>query len=101
MNIKPLGPWVVVRVSPPNRETAAGLFLPEGNMMERLGHNTGVIEAVGTGTLTEKGMRVPLPLKVGDTVLFRGYLAELLRPDYSDPSRCMLHSKDIVGVVEQ
>lgn len=70
-------------------------------MMERLGHNTGVIEAVGTGTLTEKGMRVPLPLKVGDTVLFRGYLADLLKPDYTDPGQRLLHSKDIVGTVEQ
>lgn len=90
--IRARGPWVLVKLDSVATMSPGGLYLPEGNLQERLGHHTGVILSAGKETE---------PLRAGDRVMFRGYLKEANRPcgeldrDYS-----LIHIRDIIGTVE-
>ena len=70
-SLKPLGDRVVVKPSQMNGEKklASGIILPETVNKEKL-FEGGVI-AVGPGKRSEDGKRVPLEVKVGDTVFFK------------------------------
>lgn len=99
--LKPVGPWVLVKVDPPARTTESGLYLPEGNLAERTGMSTGTVVAVGSGKPTAYG-REPMPVKEGEKVLFRGYLQEAKRPGgIEDKEHSLIHIDDLVGVIEE
>jgi chaperonin GroES len=68
---RPLHDKILVRRDKASDRTASGLFLPE-NAKDT--PKTGVIEAVGTGTLnTDTGQLTPLTVRKGDRVLFSSY----------------------------
>lgn len=105
-DIHPIGPWVLVKVHPPSREWR-GLYLPEGNIEERIGHQIGEVLAVGQGyRSTDKELRKSGKkyqdhgISKGDTVIFRGFLKDANRPNQLDRERCLLHAQDILGVVD-
>jgi co-chaperonin GroES (HSP10) len=99
--LKPIGPWIHVKVDPPERVTKGGIYLPEGNLEERKGMATGTVLAVGSGKPLDKG-RAEMPVGPGDRILFRGFLQEAKRPGgIEDKERCLLHVDDILGVLEE
>lgn len=100
MSVRPIGPWVLLKPDPPQRKSKGGLYLPEGNMEERLGHGAGTVLAVGSGKLDDKGKRVPPGISEGDRVMFRGYLKELHQPGGQfDKDQCLIHIDDIVATL--
>jgi co-chaperonin GroES (HSP10) len=98
--VRPIGPWNLIKPDPVVSRTKSGLYLPEGNLEERLGHNTGVVVAVGQGDRGPKGNWIPSGIKVGDRVYFRGYLQELNLPGGVGTADCLIHTRDIVGTVD-
>ncbi len=69
--IKPLGDRVVVK--PKEEEEArspGGIIIPDTAKEQP---QEGEVVAVGPGKLLNNGKRVPLPLKVGDIVIFSKY----------------------------
>jgi co-chaperonin GroES (HSP10) len=99
-SLKPVGPWVLIKVDPPKIQTEAGLYLPEGNLMERKGPATGTVVAAGSGKPLGYG-RAEMPVKPGDKVLFRGFLQEAHRPNgVEDREHCLLHVDDVLGILE-
>lgn len=71
LKIRPLHDKIIVRRDEAEDRTESGLYLPE---KAKDTPKTGVVEAVGTGTLnTETGALVPLTVKVGDRVIFSSY----------------------------
>jgi co-chaperonin GroES (HSP10) len=104
--VKPKGPWILVKVDPPE-EKRGSLFLPQGNLEERLGSSTGTVLAVGDGTFTpEKVFKKtgrkynPIDLEVGARVMFRGFLQEANRPGgILDREHCLLHANDVIGEI--
>jgi co-chaperonin GroES (HSP10) len=100
--IQAQGPWVLVKVDDPPKKSKAGIYLPVGNLEERLGHITGTVLSVGPGHRGKGGSRIPTDINVGDKVLFRGYLQEANRPGgVIDREHCLINIDDIVGVVER
>lgn len=100
--IKAQGPWVLIKVDAPPEKSTGGIYLPAGNLEERLGHITGTVLSVGPGHRGKGGSRIPTGIAVGDRVLFRGYLQEANRPGgVIDREHCLINIDDIVGVVEQ
>jgi len=97
--IRAIGPWVLIKVKPSATRTKSGLYLPEGNLDERLGHSSGTVLSVGQGKVGKKG-RVPIGVEVGQEVLFRGFLKEANRPSYGEPDVCLIHQDDIIGVLD-
>jgi co-chaperonin GroES (HSP10) len=99
--VRPIGRWVLIKVDPPPEKTKSGLYLPQGNLQERLGYKTGVILAVGSGLVGKKGKITPFPFGVKDRVYFRGFLAELHNPGgMLDKEHCIIAGEDIYGIVE-
>ena len=81
-----------------------GLYLPEGNRMERLGHTVARVVSVGEGYWEpdKKGKLrfIRHGVSKGDRVVFRGHLKDANKIDISD-SHCFMHAKDLVGILEE
>ena len=70
LTLKPLDDRVVLEPTEAEEKTAGGILLPDTAKQKP---QQGKVIAVGPGKLTEKGTRVAMAVKVGDTVLFGKY----------------------------
>jgi chaperonin GroES len=93
--IRPLADRVVVKPMDREAQTKSGIFLPDTASKER--PTEGVILAVGEGRLDDKGQRVPMQVRAGDTVLFAKYGGTEYRVD--DVEYLILSEKDILGII--
>ncbi|MGI6105379.1 MAG: co-chaperone GroES [Raoultibacter sp.] len=67
MNLKPLGDRVIVKQDEAETTTASGLFLASESKEKP---QTGTVLAVGEGKLDKDGKHLPMPVKVGDRVIY-------------------------------
>jgi len=70
LSLKPLDDRVVVQALEAEEKTTGGILLPDTAKQKP---QQGKVIAVGPGKLSEKGDRLALAVKVGDTVLFGKY----------------------------
>jgi len=99
--IKANGPWILVRPEPPKKKHGV-LYIPDGNLMERLGHIVGHVVSAGKGYWEKvklKEVFVHCEVKPGDRVVFRGHLKEANRVGHE--GLCFLHIKDLIGTIEE
>ena len=68
--LKPLDDRIVVEQVEAEEKTAGGILLPDNAKQKP---QQGKVLATGPGKLSEKGERLALAVKVGDTVLFGKY----------------------------
>jgi chaperonin GroES len=68
-NLKPLGNRVLVKRSEP-KTSKGGILLPDSAKEKP---RQGVVVAVGSGKVDDKGRNHPVELKKGDEVLFSSY----------------------------
>jgi chaperonin GroES len=80
LNVKPLGDRVVVEPIEKEVETFAGgqLVLPDTAKEKP---QQGKVLAVGPGRLDDDGDRVPMEVKVGDTVVYAKYSGTTFKTD--------------------
>ena len=71
MNFKPLSNHVFLEALEEEKVTKSGIVLPD--TAEREKPIRGKVLAIGPGKLNDKGERVPMAVKIGDTVLFKKY----------------------------
>ena len=71
MNFQPLSNRVFIEPLEEEKTTKSGIVLPE--TAEREKPVRGKIIAIGPGKTKENGERIPMSVKVGDTVLFKKY----------------------------
>lgn len=69
--IKPLSNHVFLKPVEEEKTTKTGIVLPDTAEKEK--PMKGKVVATGPGKLNEKGERVAMSVKVGDTVLFKKY----------------------------
>ncbi|PIQ77626.1 co-chaperone GroES [Candidatus Peregrinibacteria bacterium CG11_big_fil_rev_8_21_14_0_20_46_8] len=86
--IKPMDDRLLVEPVEEDVTTASGIVLPDTHSKER--PQKGRVLAVGPGKLLENGQRVPMTVKVGDTVLYSKY----------GPTEVKLEGKEIFFVEE-
>ena len=67
MSLKPLGDRVIVKADEAEQTTASGLYLASEAKEKP---QTGEVIAVGEGKLDKNGNLVPVPVKVGDKVIY-------------------------------
>ena len=67
MNLRPLGNRIVVEPIEQQEMTAGGIVLPETAKEKP---QQGKVLFAGAGDRNDKGERIPMDVKVGDTVLF-------------------------------
>ena len=70
LTLKPLDDRVVVEPLEAEEKTTGGILLPDTAKQKP---QQGKVVAVGPGKLNDKGDRVAMAVKVGDTVLFGKY----------------------------
>ncbi len=93
---RPLHDKILVRRDEAQSKTAAGIILPE---KAKDTPKTGVIEAIGTGTLnTETGELIPLTVKKGDKVLFSSYAGTELKIDGKDV--LVMSEDEILAIID-
>ena len=70
MKFVPLGDRVLVRRTDEEETSEGGIVLP-GSAAEK--PSQGEVLAVGPGKITDDGKRIPMELKVGDSVVYSKY----------------------------
>jgi chaperonin GroES len=93
-SLTPLGDRVVVKPMAREEMTSSGIFLPDTAKEKP---QRGTIIAVGKGRINEKGDRVEMDVKTGDSVLFAKYAGTEFKLD--DDELLILSEKDILAVI--
>ncbi len=78
MELKPLGSRIVVEPIEQDEITAGGIVLPETAKEKP---QKGKVIASGDGDRDDDGDRIPMDVKVGDTVLFAKYAGTEIKLD--------------------
>jgi len=94
MNIKPIGARVLVKTLEQEEVTKGGIVLPDTAKEKP---SKGEILAVGTGKVTENGVRVDPEVKVGDKVLFSKFAGTEVKEDGVE--YLIMWEKDILAIV--
>lgn len=95
ITLKPLGSRVVVEPIEQEEITAGGIVLPETAKEKP---QRGKVLSVGPGDRDEDGDRIPLDVKVGDTVLFAKYAGTEIKLD--GKKLLILKENDLLAIVE-
>jgi len=95
MNLKPLGDRVIVKQAEAETQTKSGLILADTAKEKP---QKGSVIAVGDGKLNKKGERIPLDVKVGDTVIYSKYGGTEVKVEGDE--YLILKADDIYAIVE-
>ncbi|MGL6235255.1 MAG: co-chaperone GroES [Segniliparus sp.] len=96
VNIKPLEDKILVEANEAETTTASGLVIPDTAKEKP---QEGTVIAVGEGRVTEKGNRIPLDVKAGDTVIYSKYGGTEIK--YNGKEYLILSARDILAVIEK
>jgi len=94
MSLKPLYDRVIVKADEAEEKTASGLILADSAKEKP---TRGTVVAVGEGKYNDQGVRVPLDVKVGDTVIYSKYGATEVKNGAEE--LLILRDTDIYAVV--
>jgi len=95
MALKPLGDRVIVKADEAEEQTASGLYLATEAKEKP---QTGIVIAVGEGKRSKDGNIYPMPVKVGDKVLYGKYGGTEVKCDGEEV--LILRADDIYAIVE-
>jgi len=100
--VRARGPWVLIKPEEVKNVTKGGLYLPEGNLLERLGHLVGTVVSASLGYWEKpegktKEVFIHNEIKPGDRVVFRGHLQDANRVG---GDHCFMHIRDLIGILE-
>jgi chaperonin GroES len=94
LTLKPLGNRVVVEPIEQEEVTPGGIVLPETAKEKP---QKGQILSVGPGERDEDGKRIPMDVKVGDTVLFAKYAGTEIK--LNNKKLLILKESDILAIL--
>jgi chaperonin GroES len=95
MNLKPLADRLVVEPLEQEEVTAGGIILPETAKEKP---QQGKVVAAGSGRTDERGEKVAMEVKVGDTVLYAKYSGTEVK--MSGKKMLILRESDVLAIVE-
>lgn len=97
MDLQPIADRIIVRREASDEKTSGGIILPEAAKKKP---QRGTILAVGPGKLNLKdGSRMPMTLKVGDTVLFTSWAGDEFKDHKKAGEVLVMHESDVMAVV--
>jgi chaperonin GroES len=96
MQIKPMNDYLLIEPIKEDEVTKGGIVIPETAREERA--VKGKVIAIGSGKLNDKGERIPLTIKEGQTVIFKKYAPDEIKID--DKEYYFVREDDILAVVE-
>lgn len=96
ISLKPLGNRVVAKRTEQEEKTKGGIILPDSAKQKQ---ETAVVVAIGPGTKTKDGEKIPVPVAVGDTILMDKYAGQEVTID--DEEYIIVRGDDIIAIVEK
>jgi chaperonin GroES len=96
MKIRPLHDRVLVKRIEEEEKTKGGIIIPDTAKEKPV---EGKVVAVGNGKILDNGTKVPLDVKVGDTVLFSKYGGNEVKIDGVE--HLIMREDDILGIIEK
>ncbi|HEY9390538.1 MAG TPA: co-chaperone GroES [Mycobacteriales bacterium] len=96
VTIKPLEDRIVVQANEAETTTASGIVIPDTAKEKP---QEGSVIAVGPGRFDDKGKRIPVDVKVGDTVLYSKYGGTEVK--YAGEEYLVLSARDVLAVIEK
>jgi len=96
LTLRPLGNRVLVQRLEEEETLKGGIILPDTAKKKQ---ESAHVVAVGKGKATEDGKVLPMPVKVGDTVLMDKYAGQEVTLD--DEEYIVLKSDDIIAIIEE
>jgi len=94
--LTPLGDRVVVEPVEEDQMTTSGIYLPDTAKEKP---QQGKVLAAGPGAQKDDGKRVPMEVKVGDTVLYAKYAGTEVKQDGKD--LLILSERDILAILNK
>ena len=94
--MKPLHNYVLLTRLGEEAKTAGGIIIPD-NAKEK--PSRGRVVAVGDGAYAD-GARVPMTVKVGDTVLFAKWASSVNEVKIDGTDYVLIKESDILGILE-
>jgi len=94
--IKPLEDRILVQANEAEQTTASGIVIPDTAKEKP---QEGTVLAVGPGRVDDNGNRVPLDVKVGDTVIYSKYGGTEVK--YNNEDYLVLSARDVLAVIEK
>jgi len=97
MKLVPLEDRVVVRLMEKEQQTKSGIVIPETAQEKQ---QKGEVMAVGAGKYSEKGELLPMPVKVGDIVVFAKYSGTEMKIEGED-YMVLRGMTDLIGILPE
>ena len=95
MKLKPLGDRVVVKAKDDqDARTASGIVIPDTAKEKPV---LGEVLAVGPGEVNDQGVRVPMDVKEGDTVVYSKYGGTEIK--FEGQEYLILSSRDLLAII--
>lgn len=95
LNLKPLGSRLVVEPIEQEDVTASGIVLPETAKEKP---QKGKVLSMGPGDRDEDGKRIPMDVKVGNTVLYAKYSGTEIKIEQT--KLLIIKESDVLAIVE-
>jgi chaperonin GroES len=95
MKVTPLNDRIVIKRIEEEGKTKGGIIIPDAAKEKP---QEGLVVAVGSGKMTEKGQRVAPEVKAGDKILFGKYSGTEIKIDGDE--HLILREEDILAVIE-
>ena len=96
MKLKPLGSKIILEAASKEEVTKSGIIIPDTVDKEKPEQAT--VLAVGPGRVGKDGSRVPMDVKVGDTVLFSKYSPTEIKLEGKE--YLVVSDEDIMAIIE-
>ena len=93
MNLKPLGDRVIIKQDDAEQTTASGLYIAQETKEKP---SSGVILAVGEGKVSDAGERLPMPVAVGDRVVYGKFAGQEIENE--GEKVVILRADDIIAI---
>ena len=95
MKVKPLHDRILVKRIEEGEQVVGGIIIPDTAKEKP---QQGKVVAVGAGKIDDKGKRVPLDVKDGDTILFGKYSGQEIKVDGEE--YLIMREDEVLGVIE-
>ena len=92
--VRPLDDRILVRPSEAEEKTKNGIYLPEGAKEKPM---MGAVVAAGPGKLNDEGVRTPVSVKNGETVVYGKYAGTEVEID--GVKHIIVRESELLGVV--
>lgn len=96
VSLRPLGDRLIVQRLKQEETLKGGIILPDTAKKKK---EMAKVIAVGKGKLTDEGKVLPMPVKVGDTILMDKYSGQEINVD--DEEYIVLRSDDVIATIEE